>query len=118
MAGVTAVARHIGHQLGTRQVTVRFGVARMESPCFQICGTGVVERRSCRASREQAHPGPPDSGAHLAAAKGLPTAGSTWCAHPLKTGVEIRSLAAYDTALGIVGAKGRWRDGGHEIGDS
>jgi hypothetical protein len=61
---------------------------------------------------------PPDSGAHLAAAKGLPAAGSTWCAHPLKTGVEIRSLAAYDTALGIVGAKGRWRDGGHEIGDS
>jgi hypothetical protein len=37
---------------------------------------------------------------------GCATAGSTWFAHPLKPGGDP-TLAAYDTALDIVGAEGQ-----------
>ena len=55
--------------------------------------------------------------AHLAAAKALHRRRVNLVRPPAETEVEIRSLAAYDTALGIVGP-GQVRDGGHEIGDS
>jgi hypothetical protein len=93
----SCLTRHFGtsrFELGTRQLTVGFGLARMESPCFQICGTGVVERRSCLTSREQAHPGPGGCGpnqtisdrAHLAAAERLRHGGLNLVCPPAETG--------------------------------
>jgi hypothetical protein len=55
---MTAVARHIGHELGTRHVIVRISPRPNETPCLQSGGAGRVKRRACLASREQA-PEPP-----------------------------------------------------------